>query len=206
MRRQNPLREAGLIALLVALSATSSSAQSTGTPIFQAPYRAFRTSELSLSISDPGAGTAFEGGWRTGLSRETDIGLRVGIHSRPSRFGNDNLLLGADLRSRLLTHSESFPLDGSLTLGLGFESGNDVTVGRVPVGFAMGRRVRTEGGGVSLVPYLQPVLTLLFGDASGTEFSLGFGLDARVTPRLDLRFSVGVGDRSGIGFTAAYLH
>jgi len=174
--------------------------------VYQAPYRAFSTSEFALSISDPGAGTAFEGSYRTGFSRETDIGLRIGVHSNPGRFANDNLLLGADFRSRILTHNESFPLDGSLTLGLGFESGNGFTAGRVPIGFSMGRRVHAERGEVSLVPYLQPVLTLLFGDASGTEFSLGFGLDARVTRSLDLRFSAGVGDRNGIGITAAFLH
>ena len=179
-------------------------AQSTGTPVYQAPYRAFVHSELGVSVSDPGSGVAIEGSYRTGFSNTTDIGFRAGIHDRAGS-GNTSLLVGGDLRSRLLTHSESFPLDGSLTAGLGIESGDGFTVGRLPVGFSMGRRVRAEGSSVSLVPYVQPVLTILFGDASGTEFSLGFGLDARVTPRLDLRFSAALGDQNGIGFTVAFL-
>ena len=89
---------------------------------------------------------------------------------------------------------------------MGSRAGKGYTVGRLPIGLSMGRRVLIEGSAISLVPYAQPVLTLLFGDASGTDFSLGFGVDARVTPRLDLRFSAAIGNTSGIGFTAAFLH
>ncbi len=177
-------------------------AQSTGTPVYQAPYRAFASSELGLSLSDPGAGFALEGSYRTGLSTKSDLGLRLGFHDA---HHSTALLLGGDARIRLLDHNESFPLDGSLTIGLGVASGDGYTAGYLPIGFSMGRRVLVEGSQVSLVPYIHPVLTPHFGDASGTDFSLGFGLDARVTPRLDLRFSAAIGDQDGVAFTVAWL-
>jgi hypothetical protein len=180
--------------------------QSTGTPVFQAPYRAFANSEIGISLSEPGSGFDLEGSYRSGFTNSVDLGFRGGFHSGPGPDSHTDLLLGTDLRARLVTHSESFPLDGSATVGLGIRSGDGFTVGYVPIGFSMGRRVLIEGSDISLVPYVQPVLRLLFGDAAGTEFSLGFGLDARVTPRLDLRFSAAIGDMSGIGFTAAFLH
>ena len=181
-------------------------AQETGSPVYQAPYRAFARSEFGLSISEPDAGFDLEGSYRAGFTRKVDGGLRAGIHSGPGPNSDTDALLGGDLRARLVTHTESFPLDASITAGLGFESGHGFTVGRLPIGLSMGRRVLIEGSAISLVPYAEPVLTFLFGDESGTDLSLGFGVDARVTPRLDLRFSAAIGNTSGIGFTAAFLH
>jgi hypothetical protein len=106
---------------------------------------------------------------------------------------------------RVLDHNDSFPLDGSFTLGLGVASGDGFTVGYLPIGFSMGRRILVEGSQVSLVPYIHPVLAPTFGDADDALFSLGFGLDARVTPRLDVRFSAAIGDQDGIAFTVAWL-
>jgi len=191
-----------LFALAAALAAAPLAAQSTGTPVYAAPYRAFATSELGLSLSDPGSGFALEGSWRTGLSTRSDVGLRAGLSDRGRSTA---LLVGGDYRMRVLDHNDDFPLDGSFTLGLGFASGDGFTVGHVPVGFSMGRRILVEGSQVSLVPYLHPVLTPTFGDADDLQFSLGFGLDARVTPRLDVRFSAAIGDQDGIAFTVAWL-
>lgn len=190
--------------LLIAAPSSPLAAQSTGTPIYQAPYRAFANSEIGLSLSDPGDGFALEGSYRTAFSRKVDLGFRGGLADRSGPRGA-NALLGADLRARVLDHNESFPLDGSFTVGIGLSSGDGATVGYLPIGFSMGRRVLVEGSSISLVPYVQPVLTPIFGDGSGTDFSLGFGLDARITPRLDLRFSAAIGDRDGIGFTVAFL-
>jgi hypothetical protein len=184
------------------LLAAPLAAQSTGTPVFQAPYRAFATSELGLSLSDPGSGFALEGSWRTGLSDRSDVGLRAGLRDRRN---TTSLLVGGDYRMRVVDHNDAFPLDGSFTLGLGVASGDGVTVGYLPIGFSMGRRILVEGSQVSLVPYLHPVLTPTFGDSDDLGFSLGFGLDARVTPRLDVRFSAAIGDQDGIAFTVAWL-
>jgi hypothetical protein len=181
-------------------------AQSTGSPVYAAPYRAFVNSEAALSLSEPGSGFDLEGSYRTGLAGAIDLGGRVGMASLPGSPRLTDLLLGGDLRARVITHNESIPVDGSFTVGLGVETGHHETVGRVPLGLSFGRRLLIEGSSVSLVPYVQPVLSLLFGDATGSEFSLGFGVDTRVSARLDLRFSAAVGHTSGIGFTAAFLH
>jgi hypothetical protein len=191
--------------MLIAGAVVACPAQSTGTPIFQAPYRAFAKSEIGISLSEPGSGFDLEGSLRGAFTKKIDMGLRGGFHDGPGP-GNTDALFGGDLRARLVTHTESFPLDASFTAGLGFQSGGGFTTGRIPLGLSMGRRVLIEGSQISLVPYAQPVLTLLFADAEGTDFSLGFGLDARITPRLDLRFSAAVGDASGVGFTVAFLH
>lgn len=177
-------------------------AQSTGTPVYQAPYRAFANSEVAASLSDPGAGFAVEGSYRTGLSAKSDIGIRAGFNDADHYTA---FLMGGDARFRLLDHNESFPLDGSLTVGLGIATGDGTTVGYLPVGFSMGRRILVEGSQVSLVPYVQPVFAPRFGDADGADFSLGFGLDARITPRLDVRFSAAIGDQDGVAFTVAWL-
>jgi hypothetical protein len=200
------LRNKLVVAGLLALSPAICDAQSTGTPVFQAPYRAFAKNEIALSLSEPGSGYNLEGSYRGGFTKTIDVGIRGGFHDGPGPNGGTDALFGADLRARVLTHTESFPFDASFTAGLGFQSGDGFTTGRIPFGLSMGRRVLIEGSQISLVPYAQPVLTLLFADASGTDFSLGFGLDARITPRLDLRFSAAVGDASGVGFTVAFLH
>lgn len=179
-------------------------AQSTGTPIYQAPYRPFATSEFAVSLSDPGNGFALEGSYRTVFNPTMDIGFRGGL-ADGGRGAKSALLVGTDFRARIMDHNESFPLDGSLTLGIGMASGDGYTVGYVPIGFSMGRRIIVEGSSVSLVPYVHPVLTPRFGDADGADFSIGFGVDARINARLDLRFSAAIGDRDGIGFTVAWL-
>lgn len=194
------------LGLVLAVPTAACAAQETGSPVYQAPYRAFARSEIGISLSEPSAGFDLEGSYRAGLTNTVDLGVRGGFHNGPGPNSQTNTLLGADLRARLVTHTESFPLDASATVGLGVESGHGATVGRLPIGLSMGRRVLIEGSAISLVPYVQPVLTVLFGDADGTDFSLGFGVDARVTPRLDLRFSAAIGNTSGIGFTAAFLH
>ncbi len=193
--------------LLLGAVASTAAAQSTGSPVFSSPYRDFQMSEWAISLSDPGPGYDLEGSYRFAFSPagSTDLGLRAGVHAGLGA-GHDALLLGTDLRARVLTHTESFPLDGSLTIGLGMESHNHVTVGYVPIGFTMGRRVLVEGSSISLVPYVQPVVMPLLGDASGTDVSIGFGLNARMSPRLDLRFSAAAGDVNGVGFTVAFLH
>jgi hypothetical protein len=179
-------------------------AQSTGTPVYQAPYRAFTQSEFGLSLSDPGRGFALEGAYRSAFNRKLDLSFRGGL-ADGGRGGNTQLLLGTDLRGRVLDHNESFPLDGSFTLGLGLASGDGFTTGFLPIGFSMGRRVLIEGSSASFVPYVHPVLTPRFGDGDGTDFSIGFGIDAKVNSRLDIRFSAGIGDRDGIAFTVAWV-
>src|SRR5712664_2971319 len=97
---------------------SNAAAQATGLPSFNAPYRAFRRSEIGLVLSIPnGGGTAFEGAYRLS-SGKFDIGFRGGIFT-PGGNLNSRLLLGAEARERVVTHTEDFPLDGALILGIG---------------------------------------------------------------------------------------
>src|SRR2546427_2425527 len=58
-------------------------AQATGTPTFNAPYRAFQRSEIGVLLSFPnGGGTAVEGAYRMASGR-LDLGFRVGFFDPP---------------------------------------------------------------------------------------------------------------------------
>ncbi len=190
-------------AALTLISAGEARAQTVGTPVFMAPYRAFTKYEIGGYISDPGGGDwALEGFYRYGW-KKNDVGFRLGILDAGD---TDLLLAGADFRTRLLTHSNSFPLDGALTLGLGGAFGDNSVV-YIPVGFSLGRRLDLENSKVSFVPYVQPTLTPAFGSGdSDVLFTLGLGVDVKVAPALDIRLTAGVGDQDGIGIGLSYLH
>jgi hypothetical protein len=186
--------------------ASGAAAQATGLPSYNAPYRAFRRSEFGAVLSFPnGGGTAFEGAYRM-ASGKFDIGFRGGIFT-PGGNGNSRLLLGAEARQRVVTHTEDFPLDGALILGMGgqFASGNSAVI--VPVGLSLGRRVDPKDSKISIVPYVQPTGFLVAG--SGTSdfiFALGLGADFRLSPRFDARISAGLGDLEGVSLSAVWVH
>ncbi len=181
-------------------------AQATGVPSFNAPYRAFRRSEIGVVLSFPnGGGTAFEGAYRW-ASGKFDIGFRGGIFT-PGGNGDSQLLIGAEARERVVTHTEDFPLDGALILGIGahVSSGNSVVF--VPVGLSLGRRVDPRDSKISIVPYVQPTGFLVAGNGtSDFLFSLGLGADFRLTPRFDARISAGLGDLEGVSLSAVWVH
>lgn len=192
-----------LVLLAVLLAPASAAAQSTGTPVFAAPYRAFTRSEVGLSLSDLDGGTGFEGFYKTG-HQKWDLGFRGGFIDVSG--GSTPILLGVDGRTRVLTHDQSFPLDGSLTVGAGALLQDNFNVFNLPVGFSMGRRVDLEGSSVSFVPYFQPVASLIFGDAdSELQFSIGFGADIKVDRQLDLRVAGAMGDMDGVSISLAWL-
>src|SRR3989442_8196462 len=92
---------------------SNAAAQATGLPSFNAPYRAFRRSEIGLVLSFPnGGGTAFEGAYRVSHGK-FDLGFRGGIFT-PGSNAHSRLLLGAEARERVVTHTEDFPLDGAV--------------------------------------------------------------------------------------------
>ena len=181
--------------------------QATGTTTFNAPYRAFSGSEFGVLLSFPdGGGTAFEAAYRLASGR-FDIGFKGGMFN-PSGSGDAELLLGAEARQRVLTHSTDFPLDGALVLGAGARlvSGRSVLI--LPVGLSLGRRIDTETN-VSIVPYVQPTLFIVAGDTPShthTQFTLGLGVDFRFTPRFDARLSAGLGDVEGVSIGAVWVH
>src|SRR5438093_10471694 len=95
--------------------ASNVTAQATGLPSFNAPYRAFTRSAIGLVLSFPtGGGTAFEGAYRVSRGK-FDFGLRAGIFT-PGGSGNSRFRVGGAARERVVTHSEDFPLHGALSL------------------------------------------------------------------------------------------
>ena len=200
------LRPALCVLVLAGGSASSMAAQATGVPSYNAPYRAFTRSEFGAVLSFPdGGGTAFEGAYRM-ASGKFDLGFRGGIFS-PGGGGDSRLLLGAEARQRVVTHTEDFPLDGALILGIGgqFASGNGELI--IPVGLSLGRRVEPKDSKISIVPYVQPTGFLVAG--SGTSdflFALGLGADFRLSPKFDARISAGLGDLEGVSIGAVWVH
>jgi len=185
---------------------SNAAAQATGLPSFNAPYRAFRRSEIGLVLSFPnGGGTAFEGAFRRS-SGKFDLGFRGGIFT-PGGNLKSRLLLGAEARERVVTHTEDFPLDGALILGIGAQLSSGNSVVTVPVGLSLGRRIDPRDSKISIVPYVQP--TGFFVAGNGTSdflFDLGLGADFRLTPRFDARISAGLGDLEGVSISAVWVH
>jgi opacity protein-like surface antigen len=194
-----------LVLALLAGSAVPAAAQETGTPIFKAPYRAFETHEFGGSVSDPGEGIGFalEGFYRYGKGAH-DFSVRGGFADADG--DNTIFLIGGDFRTQVLSYSESFPLDGALTLGLGglFGEGDDVFL--LPIGLSLGRRFDVEGSSTTFVPYVHPNIVPVFGGGDDdVEFTLGLGVDIRFSERWSVRASGGLGDIEGVGVSLAYV-
>lgn len=206
-------RNAGwtLAAAVVFLSGTAE-AQTTGLPLFLAPYRAFETTEIGASVVDPGRGWAAEGMYRRG-TRFFDFGFRAGIRTfttnLPGPTGGDDrqtfFLTGVDARARVFDHTRDVPFDGAFTFGVGGQIGEGFARGFVPIGLSLGRRFEVEGSETSFVPYIHPVFTSVFGDDPDVALSFGLGVDVRVNRTLDIRLSAGLGDLDGVAIGFAIL-
>lgn len=194
-----------VLALLAGLAGTAS-AQETGTPVFKAPYRAFTSHEFGVSLSDPGEGISFalEGFYRYGRGAN-DFSLRGGFEDLNNSAGT-RLLLGGDFRTQVVNYSESFPLDGSLTVGFGGSVGDGPDTYFIPVGISLGRRFDLEGSNTTFVPYAHPVIVPTFGGGnSDVKFAFGLGVDIRFSDQWAVRASGGLGDIDGVGISVAYL-
>lgn len=180
-------------------------AQTTGMPSFNAPYRAFQRSEFGGVISFPnGGGTGFEGVYRRADGR-FDVGLRAGMWD-PGGAAKTELLVGGEARQRMITHSEDFPLDGALVLGIGTAVNSDDATLFIPLGLSLGRRVEPSGSSISIVPYVQPTMILVADGGTDLKFTLGLGADFRLSHSFDARFSAGIGDLHGVSLAAVWLH
>jgi hypothetical protein len=194
----------GLLALLLALVASPLAAQETGTPVFMAPYRAFEQMEFGLMFSDPGVGDwALEGEYGFG-SGAYDIIVNGGYLDHA---GGGAATLGGSLRSRMITASDKFPLDGAFTIGAGAIIGEGDDVLWVPIGLSLGRRVDLEDSKTSFVPYIHPVLAPRFqsGQDTALDVSLGVGVDIRFGGNFDVRVSGGIGDIDGVAIGLVWV-
>lgn len=193
-------------ALMAAVISTPVVAQTTG-PTFNAPYRAFERHEFGATMAFPdGGGTQLEGEYRFGHGTY-DIGLRGGAFF-PGGGASSQVTLGVIARNRVLTHSESFPLDGAIVFGGGVHA-NGGTFWNFPVGLSLGRRLDVEGSQVSIVPYAEPAGFLTHDAVNGTDLQIGvgFGADFRLSALFDARVSIGVGDGpKGVSVSAVWVH
>jgi opacity protein-like surface antigen len=196
-----------LVAAVVAISANDLVAQETGTPMFKAPYRAFTSHEFGAAFSDPGEGVSFalEGFYSYGRG-SNDFGIRAGI-ADPEGPGDMRILLGGDFRARVLSYSESFPLDGALTVGAGLNIGDGDDLIYLPVGLTVGRRFELENSKTTFTPYVHPTILPVLGASGGSDvgFALGLGVDMRFSRNLAVRVSGGVGDLEGVGIGLTYV-
>ncbi len=196
-----------VLALLAGVAGTSA-AQETGTPIFKAPYRAFDHHEIGASLSDPGegVGAALEGFYRYG-SGPYDFSLRGGF----ADFNGPGsaVLLGGDFRTQVVHYSESFPLDGSVTLGLGGVFGSDIERCDSPAGgyFAWTAFRAGELQHRSSFRTFTRSSRRRSAAAGGDDvlFALGLGVDIKFSDRWAIRASGGLGDIEGVGVSIAYL-
>ena len=134
-----------------------------------------------------------------------DFSIRGGFADLNGSRGT-HLLLGGDFRTQVVSYSESFPLDGSLTLGFGGSVGDGPDAYYIPVGISLGRRFDVEGSNTTFVPYLHPVIVPTFGGGnSDVNFALGLGVDIRFSDTWAIRASGGIGDIDGVGISVAYI-
>ena len=195
-----------LVAALVGLGSSTVAAQETGTPIFKAPYRAFTNHEFGASLSDPGdaADFALEGFYSYGRGNN-DFGIQAGFADGAGGL-DTRFLLGGDFRTRVVSYSESFPLDGALTVGFGTNLGDGPDLFFLPVGISLGRRFELEGSRTTFTPYAHPVIVPTFGSGDDdVNFALGLGVDIRFSQSWSVRASGGLGDIEGVGVSLTYV-
>jgi hypothetical protein len=196
-----------LVAAFAGLAGNNLAAQETGTPMFKAPYRAFTSHEFGAAFSDPGSTASFalEGFYSYGRGTN-DFGLRAGIED-PEGAGDTRILLGGNFRTRVLSYSESFPLDGALTVGAGLNIGDGDDLIYLPVGVSLGRRFELEGSKTTFTPYVHPVIVPVLGASGGSDvgFALGLGVDLRFSQTWAARVSGGLGDLEGVGIALTYV-
>ncbi len=197
-----PSRSLLFATFMLIVTASVAAAQTTFTPSYNAPYRAFEKHELGGTFSFPNGGRDFaiEGQYRFGHGK-FDIGLRGGIIDFEN--GSD-FVLGIEGRGRVLDHTQGqFPLDGAVVIGIGTA---DFDAWTVPsAGLSLGRRVELDG--FSFIAYGEPALFLFAGGGdTDLKFGLGLGADFKVGQALDLRVSIGLFDGpEGVAVSLVWL-
>lgn len=191
-----------LVAFALAIASAPAAAQETGTPVFKSPYRTFNTSEVGVAFSDgEGYNWALEGFYGYGRG-PWDIGLRAGFADAT----NGIFLVGVDARTRVLNSTESFPLDGALTLGIGGQFADGGSALLIPIGLSLGRRILLEGSETTFTPYVHPVFRPVLSDGpDDSEFVLGLGVDIKFSPRFDVRVAGALGDGEGVSIGLAFI-
>lgn len=200
------MRRSLLAVVSLAVLAVPAVAQETGTPVFLSSQRLFDKSAFGVSVSDPGnSGIAFEGYYRSARGATQDFGLRIGF-ADPEGSSSTAFLIGGDYRARLLNHSDNFPLDGALIVGVGASLLEDANALFVPVGFALGRQILLENSTTSFVPYVTPTFIPTFANDSDLNFAVGLGVDIKFGTNFSMNIGGSFGDLDGLSASFSWLH
>jgi opacity protein-like surface antigen len=199
------MRRSLLTAVLLAVVASPAIAQETGTPVLMGSERLFQKYDFGVSLSGPGSGYALEGFYRSAAGPTADFGFRAG-YADPSGDAKSTFLIGADYRLRLINHSDNFPMNGSLVVGVGGSLATGQNVLYVPVGFAMGRTILLENSSTSFAPYVTPTLVPAFADNSDLLFTMGLGVDIKFGQQFDLNVGGAIFDQDGFSVSFSWLH
>jgi len=180
-----------VVALFLSVVGVDQVAAQVFTPTYMAPRSA---GDLGIYLSDGPGSFSVEGIMRR-RSAPFDLGLRFGLADTDDL----SVLLGAELRNPVATGA---PIDLAVT---GFAQGvfGGVSGAGFLVGLAVGHTF--AGGGIAFTPYLHPRFGLvqpLRRNDFDLELLADLGFDVSVSPRLDLRFGIGLGNRpsAGVGF------
>lgn len=198
------MRRSIVLAAVLTAFAVPVAAQTIGLPVFKAPTRTWKATELGGYIADPGEGVsvAVQGEYRIGRPK-FDFGLVLG-YADVEGNGDGVFGIGIDARTPIARATKDFPLDASLTGGFGamFSDGNNQFM--IPVAVTLGRQVILEDSKISFTPYLSPVIAPTFGDNSDLLFGFGIGVDVSLSPRLDVRVAGSLGDIEGVSIGLAW--
>src|SRR5205814_424383 len=128
-----------------------------------------------------------------------DVGIRGGVF-QPGGFRPNSILAGFEVRSQVIRHDPTFPLDGALIVGAGGSFVHMASNYTIPLGLSLGRRIVFNGSTISVLPYVQPTVLFRGGQtvADGMIVGLGFGTDVRLGNAIDVRLGAGVGKLRGI--------
>lgn len=182
-------------------------AQAAFYPSMQPTRIAEREYNFMLADGD-GVGTAIVFQWREGLgNQKLQFTLDAGF-ADPD-FGDTRLLIGAGLARQMTRASGDMPFDIVLTGGVGFNTGDDINIIRIPVGVGFGHRFPLEGK-LAISPFVQPRLSWNRlsvsggGSTSDTELEVDIGANLELNERMAVRLSAVLGDADAIGISFAW--
>ena len=164
--------------------------------------------EYNFMIADADAfGNALVFQWREGLANpKLQFTMDAGFADPDG--GDTRLLLGGGLAYQIARASGDMPFDIVFAGGVGFSTGDDLTILRIPVGVVVGHRFLLEKE-MAISPFVHPRLSWNrfstdLGDNSDSEIEVDIGGNLEFNARMALRLAATLGDADAIGISFAW--